>query len=405
MARSNAGSTARQPDPLRALQREWLFVAAIWVAVWLAGYWLLQLDWPFAPRWLLVSGALVVYGLWWVLWRHLDANHPPDSAKLLPSLGPGNRLTLVRGLCIALIGGFLFGPWPQGALAWVIAGLYTLADIADYFDGYLARRSNHVTQLGARLDMEFDGLGTIVVILLAISFGQLPWWYLTIGLARYLFIFGLWWRTRRGLAIHDLTPSVHRRIFAGFQMGFLSVVLWPIVPAAFATIAGTVLAAATAASFTRDWLVVSGRLDPSLPRYQQTQMVAFRLFAVYLPPALRVALVIAMISLLSAAEPLLRPAAWEALLASWHVPLAGLLTTGLSVIAVVGTACAGLGIAGRLASIALTLPIGFDFATRGLHWDNGLALVAVTCIMLLGTGPFSLWRPEDPLVQRRLGET
>lgn len=404
MSRADANFATKPSDPLRALQREWLLVAAVWATTWLAAYALLRPVWPDAGRWLILSGVLLGYGLW-LLWRYLDTNHPPDSAEVLPSLGPGNALTLVRGLCMGLIGGFLFGPWPMGALAWIIVGLYTLADIADYFDGYLARRSNHVTALGSRLDMEFDGLGTIVVILLAISFGQLPWWYLIIGLARYLFVFALWVRRRRGLPVHELTPSVHRRVFAGFQMGFLSVVLWPIVPATMTTIAGVIFAAATGAGFLRDWLVASGRIDPDRAAYQHAQAIIYRFFAVWLPPALRLGLVLSMVSVMRTASPLLQPAAWEGLLASWHLPAAGTLATVLAIIAAAGTALVGLGVLGRAVSIIMALPIGFDIATRGLQWDNGLALVAISGIMLLGTGPLSLWRPEDHRLQRRLGET
>jgi hypothetical protein len=118
-----------------------------------------------------------------------------------------------------------------------------------------------------------------------------------------------------------------------------------------------------------------------------------------------VGLVLAISRVLAAADPLLRPAAWEALLVSWHLPAAGLLATVLAIIALAGTGLVGLGVAGRVLSVALTLPIGFDIATRGPRWDNSLALIAIVGIMLLGTGPFSLWRPEDPRMQHRLGET
>ncbi len=328
MAGIDANLTAENSASLRTLQRQWSVVAILWVAAWVTGYWLLRPVWAYVDRWLWLSGLLLVYGLWWVLWRHLDTNHPPDSHHLLSTLGPGNALTLLRGLSIVLIGGFLFGPWPMGALAWIIVLIYTLGSIADYFDGYLARRANHVTELGARLDMEFDGLGTLVVILLAISFGQLPWWYLSIGLARYLFVLGLWWRRRRGWPIYDLTPSVHRRLFAGFQMGFLSVVLWPILPAAMATIAGTLFATATGAGFLRDWLVVSGRIDPDQPAYQHRRQAIHRIFAIYLPLLLRAVLPVAMVSLLSQASPPWQPAAWVTLLTSWHVPGATLRSDG-----------------------------------------------------------------------------
>jgi hypothetical protein len=62
-----------------------------------------------------------------------------------------------------------------------------------------------------------------------------------------------------------MTPSAHRRIFAGFQMGFLSVVLWPILPRPMAVIPGTLFAMATGLGFWRDWLVVSGTIHPAHP--------------------------------------------------------------------------------------------------------------------------------------------
>ncbi len=388
--------------PLAALRRQWLATAGLWLVVWLAFFALLRAVWPYSGRWLLLSGAALAYGLW-VLWRNLPANHRADETALLPSLGPGNGLTLLRGLCIGLLAGFLFGPWPPGALAWVIVLLYTITDVADYFDGYLARRANHVTPLGGVLDMEFDGLGTLVVILLAVSFGQLPWWYLGLGLARYLFVFGLWLRRKLGRPLYEMAPSAHRRVFAGFQMGFLSVVLWPILPRPMALIAGTLYAAATGLGFLRDWLVASGGLDPANPRYLAGQRALYRLFARVLPPAWRLLLVVAMASILRAGWPP-PPVAWRELLVDWGAPGVGFLAALLAGIAALGAPFVGLGVLGRVLSIALSLPIGFDITTRGLRWDNGAALVAIVMLMLLGPGPFALWPVEERVVFRRLGE-
>lgn len=389
--------------PLVSLRRQWLLIAALWLAAWLGFYAYLQPIWPYSGRWLSLSGLVLVYGLW-ILWRHLPGNHRPGETELLPSIGPGNALSLLRGLCIGLIAGFLFGPWPMGALAWVIVLLYTLADIADYFDGYLARRANHVTSLGSALDMEFDSLGTLVVILLAVSFGQLPWWYLTLGLARYLFVAGLWLRRRLDRPIFEMTPSAHRRIFAGFQMGFLSVVLWPILPRSMAVIAGTIFAAATGLGFLRDWLVASGVIDPNHPTYRRTQSQLYHLFVRQLPLLWRSLLVICLLSILAAASPLLQPELWRGHIASWGLPGAGFLATILALIAILGIPFIGLGILGRLTALALMLPIGFDVATRGLEWDNGLAIVSAVFIQLLGTGPVSLWPLEERYMYHRLGE-
>lgn len=388
--------------PLTALRRQWLATAGLWAVAWLAFYRWLRTVWSPGDRWLALSGVVLAYSLW-VLWRNLPANHRYEQSELLPTLGPGNVLTLVRGLCIGLLGGFLFGPWPPGGLAWVIVLLYTLTDVADYFDGYLARRADHVTPLGGALDIEFDGLGTLVVILLAVSFGQLPWWYLGLGLARYLFLFGLWLRRRLGRLVHPTPSSAHRRVFAGFQMGFLSVVLWPILPRPMAVIAGTLFAAATALGFLRDWLVVSGSIDPAGGRYRAAQRGLYRLFAVVLPPLWRLILVVAIAAIVIAGRPL-PPAAWQGLLAGWGAPAPGVLAALLAAVALIGAPLAGLGILARVLAIALSLPIGFDIITRGLCWDNGLALASIVMLMLLGPGPFALWPVEERGIFRRLGE-
>jgi len=352
---------------------------------------------------LVLSAVVLAYELW-IVWRGLPANRRAGEATLLPSIGPGNALSLARGLCIGLLAGFLVGPWPPGALAWVIVLLYTIADIADFFDGYLARRANHVTELGGILDMEFDGLGTLIVILLAVSFGQLPVWYVALGLARYLFLFGLWLRRRLGRPIYELPPSVHRRVFAGLQMGFLSVVLWPILPRPMAIIAGSLFGAATGAGFLRDWLVVSGVLNPAGDAYQRGRRFLYRTLAIWLPPVWRMALLMAMVSILRQAAPLFPPAAWRDLLAGWGVPGAAVLAGTIALLGLIGAPLVVLGVWSRLACVALTLPIGFDIATRGLLWDNALALVSIVFLMLFGPGPFAAWRGEDKFMLHRLGE-
>ncbi len=381
------------------LRRSWLRLALTWLVIWAIGYRLLAGGWPYANRWLLLSGLTLAYCLW-LLWRFLPENHREGATAVLPTLGLGNRLTLLRGLGIGLLAGFLFSPWPQGRFAWVIALTYTAVSIADYFDGYVARKTNHATVLGSRLDMEFDGLGVLVVSLLAIGYGQLPWWFLSIGLARYLFIWGLWWRARRGLPIFDLPPSTQRRILAGVQMGLLTVVLWPIVPAPMAIIGGTLVAVPTLIGFGRDYAIAAGWLDPANTAYNQLRQFLAVLLMRWLPPIWRILLLICMLLILQAADIWWQPSAWHALILSWSLPglpQTAVLTTSLSVIAVVCTLLVVVGCAGRLTAVPLLFPIGFDIATQGLTLANGLALTAVMFIVLFGCGPWAVWTPEDKL--------
>ncbi len=358
--------------------------------------------WPNAPRWLFLSGLGLGYGLW-ILWRSLPLNHRSGESLLLPTLGWGNYLSMLRSLIIGLLAGFLFSPTPGTSLAWLIALLYTVATVADWLDGYVARKTNHVTELGQRLDMEFDAMGVTVISLLAVGYGQLPPWFLSVALARYLFVFTLWLRRRAHRPVFEIPPSSHRRIMAGMMMGMMTVVLWPIVPAAMATIAGFVIAVPVLLGFCRDWLFASGRLQGDNATYRKIQRKLYLIMALWLPPLWRLILTAAMLHMMQQAAPWYRPQAWQELLTSWHVPLPSLLAAALSMTAVIGTLLVLFGFIGRLGAVVLFFPIGFDIATRGLLWDNGVALFSALYIALLGSGHFSLWQPEDAFISQRAG--
>jgi CDP-diacylglycerol--glycerol-3-phosphate 3-phosphatidyltransferase len=394
--------TTVSQSPLSKLRRNWLRLALIWLFVWLISYRLLLPVWSNSLRWLILSGLALGYGLR-ILWRDLALNHRLGESLLFSTLGWGNHLSMLRGLIIGLLAGFLFSPVPVAPLAWLIALLYTAASVADWLDGYVARKTNHVTELGQRLDMEFDAMGVAIVSLLAIGYGQLPPWFLIVALARYLFVFGLWWRRRAPRPVYEIPPSDHRRIMAGMMMGMMTVVLWPIVPAAMATIAGFVIATPVLLGFWRDWLFASGRLDSENETYRRLQHRLYVIMALWFPPFWRLILTVGMLHILQQVTPWHRPQAWLELLASWHVPLPAVAAMALSVTAVVGTLFVLFGFMGRLGAVFLFLPIGFDIATRGLFWDNGVALVCALCIALLGSGRFSLWQPEDAFVSQRRG--
>ena len=68
----------------------------------------------------------------------------------------------------------------------------------------------------------------LAACLLLIQYGQAPVWYILVGLARYLFVFGLWLRQKMGLTNYPLPPNRIRRGLAGSQMGFIAVILLPV---------------------------------------------------------------------------------------------------------------------------------------------------------------------------------
>ena len=153
----------------------------------------------------------------------------------------------------------------------------------------------------------------------------------------------------------------------------------------------------------RDWLIASGQLDPKQPAYLQRQRWLYRATRQWLSPLLRIVLLACMLVIYAGLPTLWRPEPWLALLQSWGVPIAAGVATLLGVVGVVCTGLLANGIIGRFSAMFVVFPIGFDIASRGLGWANGLALACAVCLMLLGTGPFSLWQPEESFMLRHVG--
>lgn len=213
------------------------------------------------PRWLV--GSLLVWAYCFaVLFRGLGDNRAPGRERPFPTLGVATWVTVFRSVLVAIAAGFLLLPAPPGRLGLVPAAAYSLASLLDHVDGRLARALGRATRLGERLDMEVDAAGILVAALLGIHYGKLPLWYASIGLARYLFVAGLRYRAHRGRPVAELDPSHLRRWLAGTQMGFLSVALWPPIPATWSLLLAPLFGGASLVMFARDWAVVSTRRPP-----------------------------------------------------------------------------------------------------------------------------------------------
>ncbi|GHV10369.1 CDP-diacylglycerol--glycerol-3-phosphate 3-phosphatidyltransferase [Campylobacterota bacterium] len=76
-------------------------------------------------------------------------------------------------------------------LDYFAALIFTLAAITDFFDGYIARKFNQVTKLGAILDPLADKLLTLSAFLGLMLLGRANEWAVFIILGREFFITGL----------------------------------------------------------------------------------------------------------------------------------------------------------------------------------------------------------------------
>jgi len=243
-------------------------------------------DRGLAWRWAAAAAAVLILQ-WIYLTRRLELNHRPGEERLLPGFGPATWITLLRGLLLAGTAGFAALPRLWGLLGWAPMATFTVAITLDLLDGYVARRSGLVTQLGEALELGMDSLAMLVGSGLAVLYGVLPWWYLSFGLASPAFRLGLWLRVRLGLPSQELPQSTFRRQIAGFCMGFLSAALWPIVSPIAATWVGLLFLLPFLVSFGRDWAAVRGSLDPGSAGYRRPPQALAAVLAAWLPRRLR----------------------------------------------------------------------------------------------------------------------
>lgn len=322
--------------------------------------------------------ASIWFFCWWQTWKRADLNRAEKSSSGFPNLGWANNLTLLRGGLIALTGGFLFQSGPIGVAAWLPGLLYSGAAILDRVDGFVARRSGRTSLLGSELDTLFDALGLLIAPLLAIQSGKLHWSFFAVSLAYYVFIFGIYWRHKHNRPTYPLLPSQLRRAFAGFQMGFVAVILLPIFPASATVLLGAAFMLPILIGFVVDWLVVSGRIDGT-----QTKTLAFfselDAMSKYLfQPALRI-IISTLIFFLIYIEDL----------------LSSVDAVAIAVFAILIL----LGAGARIAALLLLMLCSYLMN----EWHQPALLFTCSWLLLLGPGNYSLWRGDDAWVNRQDG--
>jgi CDP-diacylglycerol--glycerol-3-phosphate 3-phosphatidyltransferase len=342
----------------------------------------------YAAEWFITSLVLAGF-VWSQCWRLRALNRAAADGVMFAGLGWANRITLLRGLLIAACGGFLVPAHTVLALGWIGGPLYSTAAILDRVDGFVARRSGQTTLLGTEFDTSVDALGMLVAPLLALSLGKIHWTYLLVSVAYYLFQLGLYWRRRQGLAVYPLIPNQLRRALAGFQMGFIAVVLWPPFIAPMTLVIGIAFMVPVLLGFCVDWLVVSGKIQPQSP----TTAGIFGNIALFsttcFQPALRLLLLLAlfMFSHYSSLAVPTQPSTF------WSV-------NGLNYALAISAAMIVLGLGGRIGALVMLGLLAWYFPASSLDSYMGAVIVSAVWILLLGCGRFSLWQNDDRWVSR-----
>ena len=103
-----------------------------------------------------------------------------------------SKITLVR---VALIPAYMVCMYVSGGAAglwlYVALGIFILASVTDFLDGYIARHYNQVSDFGKFLDPLADKLLTIAAMCIYCEWGIFPAWALMIVLAREFAVTGL----------------------------------------------------------------------------------------------------------------------------------------------------------------------------------------------------------------------
>lgn len=347
----------------------------IWPA-WQALQWLIQAG----LLWLLVTS---------IINSQLDLNRPSQQQAIYDDLGWANRLTILRGFLVALTGGFIFLIDLSQNILLIPALSYLIAAVIDRVDGYIARLTRHESLLGIKLDTEFDALGLLIAPLLAVWLGQIHWSYLSVSLAYYLFQSGLYWRKRHQKPVYQLPLNMSRRAVAGFQMGFLAVVLWPILAPPATSVAGFAFMLPLLGGFIIDWLIVSGGINLETPEINRFFKLSNKVTHQVLLPIFRV-IIFALLSLL-----IIKTHPLNVVLNDITLPKALLLMSMLlSALMIL------LGILGRFFAIILSCLLCWFFLSYDMHYFDTILLVLVIWIMQFGTGKFSLWLWDELWVHR-----
>ena len=101
-----------------------------------------------------------------------------------------NKLTVARMIIVPFLVVFLLTGWGGEANRYISLTLFVVASVTDWFDGYLARKNNLVTNFGKFMDPLADKLLVCSAMICMIDLKRLSAWFVIIIIAREFIISG-----------------------------------------------------------------------------------------------------------------------------------------------------------------------------------------------------------------------
>ena len=103
-----------------------------------------------------------------------------------------SKITLIRVAFIPVYMVFMYLSGGDANLwMWIALGIFILASITDFVDGYIARKYNQISDFGKFLDPLADKLLTIAAMAIFCQWGMIPAWALMLILTREFAVTGL----------------------------------------------------------------------------------------------------------------------------------------------------------------------------------------------------------------------
>jgi phosphatidylglycerophosphate synthase len=181
------------------------------------------------------------------------AHHGADA------LGPADRVTLTRATLAGGVAALTADSFGRPTPVAMLVALIVVALVLDAVDGWVARRTESASALGARFDMEVDAFLILVLsVYVARSTGA---WVLAIGAARYAFGAAGWllpWLRE------SAPPRYWCKVVAATQGIVLTFAVADVLPRFWTDAALAASLALLAESFGRDvwWLWRHRRVEP-----------------------------------------------------------------------------------------------------------------------------------------------
>jgi CDP-diacylglycerol---glycerol-3-phosphate 3-phosphatidyltransferase len=159
-------------------------------------------------------------------------------------VNPANLLTVLRVILVPAIAWLLF--LDDETARWWATGLFVLAALSDWLDGWAARRWGDVTRWGKLADPIADKLLVVGSLAILAWLGELPWWAVALIVIRELAVTV----QRQVLLRHDVVmpASIYGKSKTVTQMIAVIAYLIPAVPRGLAFAALMIAVVLTVAS-------------------------------------------------------------------------------------------------------------------------------------------------------------